>query len=367
MATFLQGLNDAFRALDCAVLSGADYVFGSIDRLTGTVDPTASNVINALRRLRGCDPADDPEPPDPPFFGGQCPGVEYGVQGQRINEDGTVASSFNNPCGNFRFGPITPRTFVDGETRRLGYDYSTSAGARLFAEVWTSGPDSTSRVNITNITRCDGQPDDCGNVPTPSPPPTNINTNIDVTYNIEGDTEVTVNIPVIIAPFYFSPSGTFNFPFSFNLGGLEFTGNFTLDPEFNLTINLPTPPEVGPDPVTDLPEGDPEDEVEIAPPGEKIIGVAVSATIVGEQQLTTIATVGMPPILAPRAGSIKFAYSFGVATFWSDDIDVKTGRNFIPCPYSQGADAVVVSPAPGVAVQWVPITGPPLATVADLK
>jgi len=93
----------------------------------------------------------------------------------------------------------------------------------------------------------------------------------------------------------------------------------------------------------------------------------VQSSLSGEQQLTTIATQNIPTIFAPRAGSIKFAYSVGASTFWSNDIDVKGGRVFIPCPFSQGADAVAVSPAPGVVLNWVEITGPALATVADLQ
>lgn len=161
-------------------------------------------------------------------------------------------------------------------------------------------------------------------------------------------------------------NGNFRLPFTFDFGGNTFTGNFNLNPEFSLTINPPALPPGSDQGTDELPPGDPADEVEPLPVDEKIIGVVVTSSIVGEQQFTTILTQGMPNILAPRAGSIKFAYSLGATTFWSNDIDVKGDRIFIPCPFSQGADAVVVSPAPGVALQWVPISGPPLATKADL-
>jgi len=191
--------------------------------------------------------------------------------------------------------------------------------------------------------------------------------NIDVTYNNEEGDTVNVTLPFIFSPINVDATGRFNIPFTFNAGGVNFSGTLQIAPEFNVTINPPTAPRATDDPVDELDPGPPEDEVEPVELDEKIIGVVVTATLTGEQQLTTIATQNIPTILAPRGGSIKFAYSFGAATFWSDDIDVKGGRTFIPCPFSQGADAVAVSPAPGVVVNWVPIRGFPLATVADVQ
>jgi len=102
MVSFLQGLSNAFRALDCGILSGADYVFGSANRLAGVVDPTTSNVINALRRLRGCDPQDDPIPPPPPFAGGQCDGELYtGSWSARIGSE-----EFTRTVNFTAWGPI---------------------------------------------------------------------------------------------------------------------------------------------------------------------------------------------------------------------------------------------------------------------
>jgi len=226
-----------------------------------------------------------------------------------------------------------------------------------------SFPDGQDSISSLSFERLDGQPE-CGDPDPVYPPPINFTTNIDVTYNIDDGTEVTVTIPFIFAPITANFNGTLRIPFTFDFGGFEFSGNINL-PDFNLTINPPSiPPGSGDDlePVG----GDDGDTIPPLPPEEKIIGVVVNSAIANPGRVSSVDFEAAPDIIIPRAASVKFAYSIGAATFWSSDIDVKTLRAFIPCPFSQGADAVVVTPYIGLTSTSVPIRGFPLATTGDL-
>lgn len=366
MATFAEGVKTALRAFPCFALANGQYAYGFAARIFPLTPAGAiADGIGGLRRLLGCDPVDDPLEPPPPFPGGQCPGVTYQITWTNITPGvGPVNNSIN------REGPLGLSTALQpGEA-----EADCGVPGRTFNRFTLTSPQgdvtlgSGCGVEVTNIspTRLDGQPDNCGSLPPPYPPPNDIDVDIDVTYNIEDGPDITVTVPFTFAPVNVDLSGNFSAPFTFNFGGLDFSGTLEISPEIKVNINPPTAPRGTGDGTDDLPTGDPNNDVEPVPVSEKVIGVAITSVLVGEQQLTTIATENIPAIYAPRAGSIKFAYSVGVSTFWSDDIDIKDDRTFIPCPFSQGADAVAVSPAPGVEVQWRAITGYPLATVNDL-
>lgn len=111
------------------------------------------------------------------FTGGQCPGVIYAVSGRRINEDGTVNSTWSNGCGSFRYGPIGLYRQVSGSTLSMGFTYRNSSGVTQQAEQWAAVPTSSAKIIIDTVTRCDGLPDSCGNAPPtydPGPPRTGI-------------------------------------------------------------------------------------------------------------------------------------------------------------------------------------------------
>lgn len=373
MVTFAEGVKNALRTFPCFALRNGEYAYGFAARIF-PLSPAGSvaDGVNSLRRLLGCDPTDDPPPPEPPFTGGQCSGVLYNITWSGTTYPFSDCSGPMNVGSNL-IGVPGPITNLRGEIDPVApnppcasqniyyFDFGPSAQRQtLFGQ--TNG----AVLNSFTVTRTDGQPDDCGNPPVSYPPPSDIDIDIDVTYNIEDGPDITVTVPFIFSPVIVDLSGNFSAPFTFNFGGLDFSGTLRISPKFNVYINPPTAPRGTDDGTEDLPPGDPDEDVEPTPVDEKIIGVAVVSALVGEQQLTTITTENIPTIFAPRAGSIKFAYSVGVSTFWSDDIDIKGSRTFIPCPFSQGADAVAVSPAPGVNVVWRSITGYPLATVNDL-
>ncbi len=375
MATFTEGVAAALRTFPCIALANAAYANGAAGRIFGPTSTTGPQAaIAALRRALGCDPDDDPEPPEPPFAGGQCDGELY-IGSATYVQSGTTQTVFFKawgPIGGFTSGSSDGTPGVGllsrGSIIRTGTAYTCVGGIPptlgAFEYRQFAFGTAVSEPAIASITAC-GE-DDCGDLPPVFPPAEPIEIDIDVTYNIDEGDEITVTIPFVFAPINVDIVGRFNIPFTLDVGGIELSGTVEISPEFNVNFNPPAAPRGTDDEPDDILPGPPADEVEPREFDNRIIGVLVLATIVGEQQLTTIATTDIPPIFAPRAGSIKFAYSIGNSTAWSNDIDVKGGRSFIPCPFSQGADGVAVSPGPGVDVQWQEITGPPLATVADL-
>ena len=361
MVSFLEGVRNANKAINCFLLSAGGNILGAVASLPGGSPEFIENTTKALRRLAGCDPADDPPLPTP-FTGGQC-AVQYEFFYDVEDNGGVVQTGLSKVRG----GPLNVNV-VDSQANQsrnifLIHSLSQPPGESLVS----SGLSNEAKLTNVSVVRLDGMPDICGNPPPVFPPATPINIDIDVTYNIDDGTEVTVTIPFIYAPITTDINGYFRIPFTFEFGGVEFSGNVSLEPEFNVTINPPPAPRGTDSPVTDLPG--PDDEIPVTPSTfeERVVGVVVQSVLAGEQQLTTIFTQNIPRILAPRCGSVKFGYAIAGRSFWSPDIDIKDLNCFIPCPFSQGADTVAASPAPGVVLNYVPIFGAPLATVADLR
>jgi hypothetical protein len=363
MTTVFQAIRAAQNAIACPILAANDYVLGSVGGFVPGLNQPALAAINALRRLYGC-PEDDDVEAVPPFSGGQCP-VNYTVTvagpPSPTGGPGTATRTVLGPVGGMCFpfiSAVPPRVQI-GVSGANGCN--TGGGGQGIVATSFSGD-----WGIVSAVRQDGQPDNCGDPPIDYPPPTNFTTNTDITYNVDNGDEVTITVPFVYAPITANFDGTLRIPFTFDLGGFEFSGDINLLPDLEVSINPPTvprAPEINPgdfDPI-------PGEEVDPLPPDEKIIGVVVNVIEADGRRVSSIFSPDIPAILAPRAGSVKFAYSFGGATFWSSDIDIKGTRTFIDCPFSQGADAVIASPQTGVELTFVPIKGSPLATVRDLR
>ena len=367
----LDGLGRAIQKLDCAVLGSAAYIFGSLNVLQGLDQGTAANVINGYRRLRGCDPANDPVPPPPPFVGGQCPEV-YILSYTALRQTGAffAAGSFAvlGPVGGLRVvttnGTGSLQVFSSGvNVGDTTCPAIVSSGSPAWRSASLGGAGlANGSATITSLTPCGA--DNCGDPPPPPSPPINVNFDVDVEYVDEGDNIVNITIPVEFSPFSVNFNGDVSFPISFSLGGIDFNGDVSFGPEFDLNVRGPRFNKGGGE---SLPDGDPADDRPEAAPEANIVGAVVIAQTVSDNAATSIDFVNGPNIFAPRLGSLKFAYSLGGATFWSGDIDVKGDRTFIPCPFSQGADAIAVSPVPGVTLTATPIRGFPLATIGDIK
>ncbi len=377
MSALALGIATALVALRCELIRDDPYTLGSISRVIPSTRPAFIDALNKTRRAIGCPVDDDVQEPPPPFPGGQCPfryRVEYvgtgptGIQGGTTCVGQTSRAGFTEvwgPIGGLQVVTQSCTGGPGGSGSIKGFSSFGSAGGarRTTPTVTTIGGVSYSDFAISAVIPLDG-PDDCGNLPPVYPPPIFVPRDIDITY--EGDDgPINVNIPFVFAPITANFNGTLRIPVTFSLGGLEFTGDINL-PDFNFTLN---PPALPPGSGDDLEPVGPDEEGETVPPlppGQKIIGVAVNSTIVQEGRVGSIDFTNAPDIIVPRAASVKFAYSIGVATFWSSDIDVKTLRAFIPCPFSQGADAVVVTPYIGVESRSVPIQGFALSTANDI-
>jgi len=376
MVKFLDGVRAAVKALDCFLISAGGGILSALEALP-LGDPTfANNTTKALRRLRGCDPENDPVLPPPEFTGGQCAGVPYGVRYTFKDNPNSAGINYTPEFGQFRpgnvtlYGPLSYGGAVEVSPNFFRFEVSgfTIGGAPITAALNQGGSEVQQFLRIIEnlgFERLSGT-GECGDGPVILPPVTNIDVDVDVTYNIDEGPDITVTIPFIFAPIEIDISGNFRIPFTFEFGDVDFSGNFTIAPEINVTVNPPPGPRGTDSPLTDLPGPDDEIPVEPSTFAERVVGVVVQSTLVGEQQLTTIATTDIPQILAPRCGSVKFGYAIAGRSFWSPDIDIKDLNCFIPCPFSQGADTVAASPAPGVELFFVPIFGAPLATVADL-
>ena len=207
-----------------------------------------------------CNPPDNPQSPSlpglpprpaPPFVGGQCVCVKY-----RFNVTcaggglGATGQTFDidvwGPVREILFGPVPGNavrlTFRCGGWANQPCD---STGQTLYMiQQWGATPAPEPSYKINSVTRLDGQPDNCGSLPSnypPAPPPPsggynsnntpivlNDNDTINVTFNLKPPvvTPPSLSIPPVVVTVK-SPS--FNMPISFDVDG---------------TINIGTPGKV---------------------------------------------------------------------------------------------------------------------------
>ena len=363
MVEFVEAVRDGIRGVQCALLNDNEDFVNAIGRFSGPVRQRALDGINATRRLLGCDPAEDPEEPPPPFTGGQCEGQLYTVQvaGPSTPPGGSGVATRIVP------GPVGGMCFpaASGGNVRIGVIGSTGCVTSGGGQGLTV-PSVQGQWEIVSVTPVSGT-DDCGDPPPVFGPPAPRPIDIDITFQPDFGPEITVPITFNFNPVEIDFNGNFRFPFDFDFGGFNFNGDVNFAPEINVRIN---PPRANPGDGEDLDdqgEDEPGETVPPAEPDQKIIGVVVTATDVESTRVSQIFNPGMTPTYAPRLGSVKFAYSLGGATFFSSDIDIKDRRTFIECPFSQGADAAIASPQPGIELTFTEIRGFPLATVRDIQ
>ena len=146
----------------------------------GSVRDAISNWIGQrigdLQNFLGLSPAPSTTPSEqisnwsPPFNGGQCSGVMYRVQGIDIVTNEPSPNSFDVTVPGKIGAPssITQSGFTFyGFTYNNGSQFYNRGGANWYG----IGKDVVG-VTITSVTRADGLPDTCGNIPNPSPQPT---------------------------------------------------------------------------------------------------------------------------------------------------------------------------------------------------
>lgn len=371
MVSFPEAVTKAMRDNFCSAMGvlGDAITLGS--KLT-VVGPDFLNLPNALGALV-CDlPPDNLEPPPPEFTGGQCVGKAYNVvvTGQRYANNCVPANGNVSALG--AIGPISTRRGVN--TTNLAALGGLCPGVSInFLEVLNGSGQvvstfgqvrgvTVSSVNVTPVTGLDN----CGNIPPVYPPPGNTyNFGDDITYNVDDSTQITVPITGIFAPITVAIDGSLRIPLTLDVGGVEFTGNIEVSPNFTVNIQpkgITTGPGE-PDPIggggggtlTPVPE-DGDDE-------ETIIGVLVFSTIISDANSATgFASLDGPDFYVPRLGSVQFAIKTGNSIGWTADQDVKNLESYVPCPAPQGAIAVRVTPIAGVTRTFIPVRAVPLTS-----
>lgn len=351
MSSLRDGVVNGLREAYCSNLRSQPEWWSNLRRV---LTPTDLRVRGDALNEWVCGDGEDTFPP-PPFEGGQCP-VLYLV------DLANVGSSFPATAQAFVTGPISG-TRREGPNSFGAFSWLVEANPDTFFR--TGGPDED--WVISGVSRFDSLPDDCGDPPPVLPPPGPIVTNIDVTYGDNNQFNLTV--PTIFAPVFLSVNGTVNVPVSLELfPGLTFEGTLELFPDFDLDLNFPgsgDPDGTGPtdDPPPPPPDGDgetgdpdPETPSEDEP---RVYGLLCRALIESEARPSGIFQEVGPDIYVPRLGSARFGTTIEGVTFWSEDIDIKGLNSVIQCPIPWGAARFVVNAAPGVVMNYTPISSVP--------
>jgi len=371
MVTFREAVADSARGALCAVIAINDdgaRLFGRVPGLRSGAD--YFNFFAPLRAQLCNDDPDDTPVPEPPFEGGQCVGTNYTVTGvATIYPFANCEPIINNFSASFP-GPI--RGLVTRTNNPSG-PLCVAGGNQVFLRY---GPDSNiqeslvagagrgATFSITSVTPVGSGPNDCGDPPIVVPPPGPVTRPTTIIYNTNEGDEVTIEGDWTFSPFFSVGDLSIKVPFTLDLGGVEWSGNVEISPEFNLEIS----PRVNfggsgqPDDPTGLPPAEP-----VVPPlpepeedDSAIIGVIIRSSPDGELRQTAILTNGMPTIYAPRLASCSFAIESSLTVAWTSDIDVKNRDCYIPCPVPTGAVGVSVTAMPGWTCTWTAVRGRPL-------
>lgn len=364
MPNFVEAMTGFMKSNFCAALN----VLGDAITLGSELVPGPAgflNVPNALGALV-CDyPPDNLVAPEPPFTGGQCYGGLYSYDFVFTNDQGqrqTIPQQVNARLIGTFVGDTQPN-----QTRPTGVRVQTSPTAPITEQTFANVASAVNPApTIQNVVRLTGGPDNCGDPPAPFPEPSDdYEFGGDITYNIDGDTTITVPVTAVFAPIFVDIDGSLRVPVNVDVGGLQFTGNLEVSPSFTLNLKpggiktgpgKPDDPDLGPgQPGVPVPEDEEDADV--------IVGVLVFSTLQSDENPATgFPAVGGPTFLVPRVGSVQFAIKTGNSIGWTSDIDIKNLECYVPCPAPQGAIAVRVTPVTGVTRTFTPVRGKPLTS-----
>jgi len=357
MPTFSEAVQESGRLALCALFAGNEAVNALISPIAGDSFGLYPLTSGLRRKLCSDDPNNDPQL-ELPFEGGQCEGTTYLIT-WTVNAPGSPPNNQSND----RIGPLTlSRALEPGDAEAECDEGLTFNRYTMLSAQTPLGLGSGCGVTVTNIqvSPLFGAPDNCGDPPPPpvGPPAPVFYEAPDITYNIDGDTTITVPIAFTFSPVYVALDGSLNIPVTFDVGGVEFSGEVTVSPEFNFNFS-PKGVGTGPGVTDDDPTGTPipEDEDETT-----IIGVLVFSTVTGKNAATVLDSENGPDFYVPRIASVQFAIKTGNSIGWTSDQDVKNLECYVPCPAPQGAIAVRVTPAPGFSNTFTPVRAKPLTT-----
>lgn len=390
---FTEAVADGVVRTSCALLALGDEGTRWLNSVRG-VDGDFANIAGALRKNICNESAPDVDDygPQPPFEGGQCPGVQYNVSAKLDYSDPidggadktvTVSGQLTGPITGF-FPVPNRRTFANnqGEEYRQQYRYAVRAATETDFIQSSFGPyvdtfecvegppisdcegalDSPPEVvgpyDIV-ITRADGQPDNCGNPPGESVPEYNdYSQTISITYEDNSQTEITEDIDVTLGPLIVGIGGIVYAPVTVGTGDITLNGTLELSPKVSVELfpnglfggggNTDDP---APTPGVD----DPEPQV----PSERrrIIGAIVTVTNYDEDiaGVTQVAQGESPDIFVPRTGNVSFYIDTPGGQAWTEPKPLKNVREYVPCPAREGAVDVAVTAGTGFTLDVTPV------------
>lgn len=372
MATFREAVSEAIKAGYCGTVRREPAYFAALRRLVVDPDSGLADAANTFNKLV-CNSSDDAEDdfPVPTFTGGQCLDdyrVFVTLVLLRFSDQVVITNSFNSDAvGGNLAGPIRGTT-VGGDAVFVNHGQGQS---RLFA-VYDPLNFSVQSFTITSVQNTNPfvNDSDCGQPPIPFPPIGPINVGpFNITYNDDGNDEITVPIALVFAPVTISANGTVNIPVTIDVGGIEFSANFDLFPDAEITFfpnglfgspGTPDNPEIiDPEPGSEGQE-EPEEEPIL---DEMIIGVVVRSTKDGFTRSSEVDQDALPTLYAPRLGNVSFRVRSGSLTAWTPPQPIQFADQHIPCPWPYGAIDVAVWWDAGWSGQFTPVRGRPLGTL----
>lgn len=322
-----------------------------------------------------------PAAPTPSFTGGQC-FTNYNWNGTirqvRISSGAVTTTAFSRSGVPGKIGEVvvTSETEAGFPVWRSRIPSTSSTGAVTYTDLGTIRRDIYQQPTWQSITvsRQDGLPDNCGNLPVPVPTPTPgyNTTTTNVTYTNNNNVDVTLSATFIFAKASLNVKGELNVPVRIDLGGvnLQIGGNINLNTgDVNLNFGnpnysrngLPNPDCYEPDPsIPDVPDDIPDD-VTIPPTNQsqpettRVLRACIVTASVIPPDISLIFQDGNPTITAPNLGYVSFCISVNGKKSWTSDIPVKNARNFIPCPWDGGAIEVRGTPRQGVSWLITPV------------
>lgn len=253
-----------------------------------------------------------------PFTGGQCDGVIYFVETQDIRDGSPNGAP--NTVGNA--GPVSKNVFFRPDGRKQVEILSGNGSS--FRTIVAATPQQDVDIQVLSITRLDGQPDDCGDLPREKPQynRNDWTTTTPVNYDDNNNNPQTDNTTFEFGPVNISPNGLVNVPVSITFeNGSSLFGDFNLttgDINFGVNVGGGGGTDGGP---SELPPGEMLEETLSVIVGARII-TAVNPAI---NTATIIDRNGPDPDLyVPDLGTIAFKYQTGVGrSTWGRPIRVK--------------------------------------------
>lgn len=372
MVSAIEAITAQVKSGLCFVLGNAEEGAAFVSRVYGT-SFGAYQGASGLRRLLCSDDPDNDPTYEPPFEGGQC--VEKYIVEYTLDAGGPSPSTGTL----LAIGPIQgliEEPQPSGSVRVfLRANSGVVFGGQCFNVLFPSGPQNTllgtytpsggSTSRIEGLTPCGA--DNCGDPAPVLPPPTEyVYEPGDITYNIDGDTNITVPFTAIFAPVFLDFDGSIRVPVKIDLGGLSFDGTVSIAPTFNVEIKpsfefggpgAPDDPDVigepggGAEPIEDVEELD-----------STIVGVLIFSDIASEAMPSGIEFLNGPDLYVPRLATVQFAIKTADSIGWTSALDAKNLECYVPCPAPQGAVAVRVSPMPGVQSRFTAVRGRPLTS-----